>query len=115
MLQHHPSSSWPLACGIHPSACVLDWAVKKVASNSSMVRKAALQRGGERVSEAIGGDAERRVHIARRIFSDGAAARAAEDDADAGLVVGMAEQIIHGGEIKVHLAGEFGLERTDLE
>ncbi len=39
----------------------------------------------------------------------------AEQQADARLVVGVAELSVHGRVIKIHLAGEFGLEGLHLE
>ncbi len=39
----------------------------------------------------------------------------AEDKADTGLVVGMAQQVVDRREIEIHLAGELGLEGNNLE
>src|SRR5262249_37349098 len=39
----------------------------------------------------------------------------AQDQADAAAVAGVAEQVVHRGQVKVHLAGVLRLERAALE
>ena len=38
-----------------------------------------------------------------------------KQSATAGLIAFVPEQFVHGSQVKVHLAGVFGLERPDLE
>src|SRR5262245_30143301 len=54
--------------------------------------------------------------VSRRVYSTMTSfAPLAQDDADGRLVVGMAQLIVDGGQIEVHLAGKFRLEVLDLQ
>jgi hypothetical protein len=60
-------------------------------------RQAPLEIGGEGFDQAgdVGGYPDRLGDVAQGILGDGLAAGLAQDNADAGLVVGMAEQVIY--------------------
>lgn len=60
-------------------------------------------------------DAQRLGHVAQRVFRDDAVLFLAQDQADAGFVIGVAQQIIYGGKLEVHLAGVLRLERAPFE
>ena len=53
--------------------------------------------------------------IFERIFGNDLVLGLAEDKADTGLVVGMAQQVVDRGEVEIHLAGELGLEGASLK
>ena len=55
-------------------------------------------------------DSDRLAKVSKRVFCDDFVFRLAEDDPDTRLIVRVAEQVINGGEVEVHLAAEFGLE-----
>jgi hypothetical protein len=59
--------------------------------------------------------ADRRVNAAQRIFDDNTVALAAQDQADAGIVAGLAVAIIECSEIEIHLARMLGLEWSRLQ
>jgi len=61
------------------------------------------------------GDAHRRRGVPEGIFRYDPVLRFAQDEADARLVVGMAEKVVDGGEVEVHLAGVLRLERRRLQ
>ena len=60
-------------------------------------------------------DAHRRRYVPESVFCDDSVLRLAENESDARLVVGMAQQVVDGGKVKIHLAGILRLERRHLQ
>src|SRR5437870_5009967 len=60
-------------------------------------------------------DSHRRRRVPERVFRDDPILRLAQNKADARLVVGMAEKIVNGGEVEVHLPRVLWLERRHLQ
>src|SRR5437763_614994 len=79
-----------------------------------------LLRAGESTAQ-VGGqspvarDADRLLLALEGVFGHQAMLGLAEDEADGGLIVGVAEKIVDGGEVEAHLAGVLGLEVRHLE
>ena len=60
-------------------------------------------------------DAEGLGEVAQGVLHDHPVLALAEQQADGGRVVGVAHQVVDGGEVQVHLADEGGAERHRLE
>src|SRR5437667_12330321 len=60
-------------------------------------------------------DAHRRRCVSKGVFRNDPILRLAKNEANARLVIRMAEHVIDGGEVEVHLAGVLRLERRHLE
>ena len=60
-------------------------------------------------------DAHWRRGVPQRVFGDDPILRLAENQADARLVVRVAEHVVNGGEVEVHLAGVFRFEGRHLQ
>src|SRR4051794_9594137 len=78
-----------------------------------------LLRAGEGAAQVVGHhavarDADRLLLALEGVFGHQAVFGLAEDEADGGLVVGAAEEVVDGGEIEAHLAGVLGLEVRHL-
>jgi hypothetical protein len=73
-------------------------------SSSSICRQTSLQHFGKTFSEPVFGYADGRVDVTERVFGDNPVIRPAKD-----------KKVVDGREIKVHLAGEFRLERFHLQ
>ena len=80
-------------------------------------RQAALEIVRQDIDEAglPVRDAQGLGEVAQGVFHDHAVLALAEQQADGGGVVGVAHQVVHGGEVQVHLADEGGAERDRLE
>lgn len=59
--------------------------------------------------------ADRLVEITQGVLDDELVVRAAEQEADRRLVIGVAEEIVGRREVEVELADERGIERDRLE
>ena len=53
--------------------------------------------------------------VSQGVLDDHPVLALAKQQADSGRVVGVAHQVVHGGEVQVHLANESGAERDRLE
>src|SRR3954447_1343101 len=79
-----------------------------------------LLRAGEGIAQVVGHQAvarhaDRLLLALKGVFGHQAVLGLAEDEADGGLVVGMPEEVVDGGEVEAHLAGVLGLEVRHLE
>lgn len=61
------------------------------------------------------GDSHGGCSVAQGILDDESLFRFAEDEADGGLIAGVLDDVIDGGQVKIHLAGVFGFERAGFE
>ena len=77
--------------------------------------QALLQAFGKPLRKPILRDSDRLSKVTKCVFGYYFVFRLAEYDSDARLVVGVAKQVINGGEIKVHLSAELGFEVLGLE
>src|SRR4051812_2255854 len=64
---------------------------------------------------AVARHADRLLLALKGVFGHQAVLGLAEDEADGGLVVGVPEEVVDGGEVEAHLAGVLGLEVRHLE
>ena len=74
-----------------------------------------LRRQGIGQHQLVAGNADRCIDAAKCILDDDAVALAAQDQADAWIVVRLAVVIIQCREIEIHLAGVLRLERPRLQ
>jgi len=78
--------------------------------------RGARQGAAERLRHPlVRGDADRALEALECVLGYQAALGLAEDQADGGLVVGMAEVVVHGGEVEAHLTRVLGQELPHLE
>jgi hypothetical protein len=77
--------------------------------------QAAFQVVGERLGDLILGYADRLAHIAQGIRDNHPIFALAQNQADAGLVLRVAQQVVRRRKVEVHLAGILGLELANLE
>ena len=75
----------------------------------------ALQGVREGLAEMEVGDAEGFGEVAQGVLDDNPVFGLAEQDADGGLIGGVAQQFVHGGEVEVRLAGIGRLEVGHFE
>jgi hypothetical protein len=77
----------------------------------------ATQVGGQRFDQAddVAGDAHGLGDVAECVLGDGLVAGLAQDQANGRLIGSVALEVIDGGEVEVHLAGELRLQGPDLE
>jgi hypothetical protein len=61
------------------------------------------------------GNAHGRSVVPERVLRHDAILGFAEDEADARTVIGMAQDIVNGGQVEVHFPGVLGLEARHLE
>ena len=71
--------------------------------------------GGQGPGQFIVGEADGFLDVAQAVFSENAVLGLTEDQADGGGVLPVAQQVIDGGAVEVHLAGILGLEVALLE
>ena len=77
--------------------------------------EAGSQFAGQGAGEFVIGDADGFVDVAQGVLGEDAVFGLAEDQADGWLVGGVAELVIDGGAVEVHLAGVFRLEVALLQ
>ena len=78
-------------------------------------REVLLELVRKRAGELILNDAHRLAGIPQCILDDDLVAPLAQDNADGRLVIRMAQLLVHGRQVKVHLAGELWFEVLDLQ
>ena len=78
-------------------------------------RQAAFQRLREGFEMPELGDADRRGHVAERVFDNQLLLGFAEDQADARLVGRVLQEIVDDGQVEVHLAGILRFERPGFQ
>jgi hypothetical protein len=79
-----------------------------------MPLKTALQLLGKALCQTVFRDANRFTVVFNCIFRDGLVFRFAEDETDIGLAIGTGQKVVNRGEVEIHFAGEFELERDRL-
>src|SRR5882757_3784168 len=77
-------------------------------------RQTAFQICRKRFGEFVFGNADRRRGISQCVFGNDLVLGFADDQPDTRLVIRMPQQVVNGGEIEVHLAGELRLKRSRL-
>ena len=87
----------------------------KLSFNGLNAGQTRCEFAGQGPRKLIGGDADRFVDVAQRIFGDDAVFRLAQDEADSGRVLRVTELLIHDRAIKIHLACIFRLEAALLQ
>ena len=75
----------------------------------------AFQLFGKPLQAVENGDAHGRRVVPERVLRHDAVLGFAEDEADARTVIGMAQDIVNGGQVEIHFPGVLGLEARHLE
>jgi hypothetical protein len=79
--------------------------------------QAALELGGHGLGDVLlpVGDGDGLVEAAEGILDDELVFAPAEQEADGGLIVGVAQEIVHGGAVEIELADIAGLEGAGFQ
>ena len=67
-------------------------------------RQAAFERLRQRFGELKSRNADRLMGVAQGILGDDSILVATKNEANRGLIAGLAQEVIYGGEIEIHLA-----------
>ena len=99
---------------LHPSSFILQ-ALRKFRLKILDTRQTARQCRWQRPRQFVVGNTDGFIDVAQGIFREDAVLRLAQDEADGGRVLWVAELVIDHRAVEIHLAGVFGLEVAFLE
>ena len=95
-----------LFCIVSPSQFVFEFLNR---------RQTAFQIRRERFGQSVLGNADGRCRIPESVLCDDLVLGLADDQANTRPIIGMAEQVIDGGEVEIHLADKLRLEFFRLQ